>query len=98
MSGTIRITPFSPRRIPTPYKGSDLETLIRVAFSTRRKRLAKNLESVLNLSRDRVQQAFEQVGLDSNVRAESLPSQTFLDLLEALGPLGSSPIQEGEPS
>jgi 16S rRNA (adenine1518-N6/adenine1519-N6)-dimethyltransferase len=58
--------------------------MIHAAFSHKRKRLAKNLESFSARTSAQYEMLFEELGLDKNVRAEDISIQTYIQLFERL--------------
>lgn len=72
-------SPLGPGELPW------LERVVRAAFATRRKLLANALRKAeLGVSRERIEAAFRELGLDRQVRAEALDPDTLLALARAL--------------
>lgn len=78
-SATVRID-VDPAAKPDP----ELFELIHQGFAHRRKTLKKNLDYA-GYSRERVDRALAELGLDPRVRAEALDLATFVELRAALG-------------
>ena len=55
------------------------------AFAQRRKTIRNSMRATLSLSSDRLEQAFEVVGIDGSCRAETLAPEVFLALAGELG-------------
>lgn len=71
------------------YDISDLEfftTVVRAAFSTRRKKLKNSLlqSTMLNMPVEKIEAAIQKVGIKDNSRAEELDIETFAELADAL--------------
>ncbi len=64
-----------------------LFSLVKSAFSQRRKTLANPVSSGLNIPKSVVVEALEKVGLKSTVRAEQVPFEKFIELSNVLGEL-----------
>ena len=65
------------------YDIKDLELhrkVIRAAFSMRRKTLANCLKSNFALSQQKIDELFETLGFDKNIRGEALTTQDFVKL------------------
>lgn len=74
-------------RKPSPVKSSqDLLYFLKAAFAMRRKFLSKNLANWKGsaISASRRQEAFKQLGLAANVRAEELDPEMFIQLYSEL--------------
>jgi 16S rRNA (adenine1518-N6/adenine1519-N6)-dimethyltransferase len=73
--------------IHPPFADEALETrffeILHAGFAHKRKRLAKNLESVT--SAEAISRAFEETGLSSNARSEDVPLTTWKTLVGILG-------------
>lgn len=63
-----------------PNNEKHFYSLIRAAFSMRRKTLVNNLSSFLNLNKPDIQDGLEQLQLKHNVRAEELTVNDFINL------------------
>jgi len=79
-SAFVRLTAHTPR--PTPAQREQLEKVVRLGFSQRRKRLAKPLQS--QFAPASVAAAFAELSLDDNVRAEHLSVAEFAELTQLL--------------
>ena len=55
-------------------------TVIRAAFSMRRKTLTNCLKSGLALSQNQIEQMFNKFGFDKNIRGETLTTEQFVEL------------------
>jgi 16S rRNA (adenine1518-N6/adenine1519-N6)-dimethyltransferase len=70
---------LSPRNIAHPATNPQyLETLLKLGFSSKRKMLRNNLQSVI--SRDQLTQLLEQLEINPQVRAEDLSVEKWVDL------------------
>lgn len=61
-----------------------LDDLISCAFQNRRKMFVKNIKTILHIDENRVLSAFEQLGIDKNIRGEALTTKQFVDLSNIL--------------
>jgi 16S rRNA (adenine1518-N6/adenine1519-N6)-dimethyltransferase len=61
------------------------EQVVRGAFAYRRKTLANSLSLALELPRERIAEALHALGLDADIRGETLDLPTFAALADALG-------------
>lgn len=59
-------------------------TIVKSSFAQRRKTVLNSLSNTMGISKDKVLQALESLGLDKNIRAEKLTMQNFADLSELL--------------
>ncbi|MBI4360033.1 MAG: ribosomal RNA small subunit methyltransferase A [Candidatus Jacksonbacteria bacterium] len=57
---------------PSDLNENDFFTLVKTGFSHKRKLLIRNLERGLSLSRERLEDAFDELGISSRARAEEL--------------------------
>ncbi|WP_254175217.1 16S rRNA (adenine(1518)-N(6)/adenine(1519)-N(6))-dimethyltransferase RsmA [Planktothrix pseudagardhii] len=79
-SAVIRLR---PRPIPHPASNPQyLETLLKLGFSSKRKMLRNNLQSVV--SRDQLTQLLEQLEINPQVRAEDLSVEQWVNLANLL--------------
>jgi 16S rRNA (adenine1518-N6/adenine1519-N6)-dimethyltransferase len=70
---------LSPRPITHPATNPQyLETLLKLGFSSKRKMLRNNLQSVI--SRDQLTQLLEQLEINPQVRAEDLSVEQWVNL------------------
>jgi len=72
-----------------PYKIEDLDfftTVVKAAFSTRRKRLANSLSQsrLLDIPKEDIEDTIKKVGIDKDARAEVIKIDTFIELTNAL--------------
>jgi 16S rRNA (adenine1518-N6/adenine1519-N6)-dimethyltransferase len=75
-----------PRTIATPANNPRwLETLLRVGFSSKRKMLRNNLQSLVD--RDRLVQLLETLAIPTHVRAEDLSVDQWVTLSNQLQPI-----------
>lgn len=82
-SGVIRL---ERRPCPFPPKDPDLMfSLVKTAFSQRRKMFRGLLASALNIEKDTVTKAFATAGIDETVRGEDLSIEQFSVLADILG-------------
>ncbi len=82
-STVVKIT--IKQRPPLPQEEA-LKKLLKIAFSSRRKKLVKNL-TALGLKNEELKKILAALGLPENVRAEEIPPEKFLALAQHLGPL-----------
>jgi len=61
-----------------------LNNLIRSAFQMRRKTLYNNIKNSFNLDGDIIKQCLQKMGLNENVRGESLSTMQFVELSNIL--------------
>jgi len=61
-----------------------LQKLIRSAFQMRRKTLTNNIKIAFNLSNEDIQKIYKKLGLELNVRGESLSTMQFVELSNIL--------------
>lgn len=61
-----------------------LQKLIRSAFQMRRKTLTNNIKTAFNLSNEDIQKIYKKLGLELNVRGESLSTMQFVELSNIL--------------
>ncbi len=69
---------------PTARNPQHLNTLVKLGFATRRKMLRNNLKSALD--RDRLTSLLEQLGIDTQVRAENLSVSDWIALSNLTDP------------
>ncbi len=62
----------------------EIFSLLKVAFSQRRKKLLRKLEKAYPLEKKALEKIFQELGLDPNVRAEEVPPDKYLFLAERL--------------
>jgi 16S rRNA (adenine1518-N6/adenine1519-N6)-dimethyltransferase len=67
-----------------------MEMLVKLGFSSKRKMLRNNLQSVVE--RDRLSHLLEQLEVNSQVRAEDLSVQQWVTLSNTLTSSSQSPI------
>jgi 16S rRNA (adenine1518-N6/adenine1519-N6)-dimethyltransferase len=80
-SAIVKLRPHrQPKRVENP---TQLDTLVRMGFATRRKMLRNNLKGVVE--RDRLAHLLEQLKLNSQVRAEELSVEQWISLSNMLG-------------
>ena len=60
------------------------QKVIRASFSMRRKTLSNCLKNNFNISQSQIQNIFENLGFDQNVRGEALSTQDFVNLSNAM--------------
>lgn len=77
-----RVLRFRPLPNKEEFRTQKYLNLVKQAFSQRRKRMLKNLESLL--SKQLLTQTFEKMSLDSNIRAEELSADMFQSLYSSL--------------
>lgn len=58
--------------------------VVKAAFAQRRKTLVNSLSNSLGLSKNKITYALESLGLDSNIRAEKLEMEDFVNLSDLL--------------
>lgn len=84
-SATVRIRPHAPPRL-SPEEERDLRALTRAAFSRRRKQLGTILRDAppYALAADELRDVLAEVGIETKARPETLPPETFVELVRAL--------------
>ena len=82
-SAVIRLN-LHPQQAAAPEREAFLFSLVRAAFSQRRKTLANPVSGQLGFSKVQVRQALETAGLTPTARAEELSFDQFLALADAL--------------
>lgn len=60
------------------------QKVVRASFSMRRKTLANCLKTNFNISQEQIEQLFENLGFDKNIRGETLSTQDFVNLSNAM--------------
>ena len=81
-SAVVRITPLeSP--IVTPDEERPFRTLVQSAFGMRRKQMRRVLRSICNLDVDAADSLLGEVGIEGEVRPETLTPEQFARLLRA---------------
>lgn len=60
------------------------QKVIRASFSMRRKTLANCLKTNFNISQEQIEQLFENLDFDKNIRGETLSTQDFVNLSNAM--------------
>ncbi len=73
-------------RLPGDVEEKEFFRVLKAAFGQRRKMAAKNLSSVLGLSRSEVDAIFKSCGLDIDARAETISLDGFIQLCRCLAP------------
>lgn len=58
--------------------------LAKIGFSSRRKKLVSNLSTGLKISKEKILNIFDAIGLDGNIRAEELAKDDWLKLAESI--------------
>ncbi len=66
-----------------PIKEKDFFSLVKAGFRSKRKKVVSNL--ALIVGRERAQKAFQELGLDENVRAEDLSLPKWQEIMHTLG-------------
>lgn len=69
------------------YKVSNekrLFTVVKCAFSQRRKTAANSISNTMGVSKDRIFEVFDSLGIDRNIRAEKLTMNDFISIAEEL--------------
>jgi 16S rRNA (adenine1518-N6/adenine1519-N6)-dimethyltransferase len=69
--------------MPASAHPQQLETLVKVGFSTKRKMLRNNLKSLVE--RDRLMAAFDELGIKPEARAEEISTLDWVNLSNRLG-------------
>ena len=70
----------------TPQKWQELSKLVKIAFSTRRKTIAKSISRELGLPLAEVREMVVEAGFDNKVRPEKLSAADFIRLCAMLSP------------
>ncbi len=80
MSSVIKLirNPFFAKA--TKDKEEKILHLAKIGFASRRKKLVSNLSTGLKISKDKIKEVFNQVGLNENARAEELSLSDWLKL------------------
>ncbi|MCS6830660.1 MAG: 16S rRNA (adenine(1518)-N(6)/adenine(1519)-N(6))-dimethyltransferase RsmA [Armatimonadota bacterium] len=87
-SAIVRFTPL-PKRLP-PEEEKKLFRVVRAAFGQRRKTLLNALSGGLGLSREWVESALRETGIDPQRRGETLSLEEFIGLSRAV--LDTTPL------
>lgn len=61
-----------------------LDKLIKSAFQNRRKMYVKNIKTLLGINEEKILKAFNELGIDKNIRGEVLSTKDFVDLANKL--------------
>jgi 16S rRNA (adenine1518-N6/adenine1519-N6)-dimethyltransferase len=80
LPNTASITIFS-------LNSSQVISLAKAGFSSRRKQLHHNLSAHLHLSSEQVKEALASLGLDPKIRAEALTIEQWIALTHILAPV-----------
>lgn len=59
-------------------------TVVKCAFSQRRKTALNSISNTMGISKDRVSAVFDDLGLDLNIRAEKLKMEDFINISEKI--------------
>jgi len=59
-------------------------TVVKQAFSQKRKKMINNLVGVLGVSKVQLEEIFKEMPLDENIRAEGLTIEQFVELIERI--------------
>lgn len=82
-SAVLSVENINQNAFKSPKEEEAYFDLVKTGFSQKRKRLAKNLEALMPSSK--VQELFERIALDVNVRAEDVPLSVWRQLAEEVG-------------
>ena len=76
---------IEPRAIPVIAPGEEerFRTFVQEAFGLRRKQMRRVIRTIFNLAADGAEAILAEAGVDPEVRAETLPPETFAALLRA---------------
>jgi len=77
-SSVIEIEISETKKISSSY--DDFRRCVKSGFSNRRKQLANNISTDYGISKDKVYEIFNSMGVDSDIRAEKLSFQQFDEL------------------
>lgn len=78
-SAVIKITPYAEPKYNVKNE-KDFFSLIRAAFSQRRKTLVNSVSSTLGISKDKITAALNKLEIEPNVRAENLSMEDYVNL------------------
>lgn len=59
-------------------------SLVKCAFSQRRKTALNSISNTMGVSKDKVYQVFSSLGIDSNIRAEKLSMEDFINIADLI--------------
>lgn len=59
-------------------------SLVKCAFSQRRKTALNSISNTMGISKDKVAQVFSSLGIDSNIRAEKLTMEDFINIADLI--------------
>lgn len=59
-------------------------SLVKCAFSQRRKTALNSISNTMGVSKDKVSQVFSSLGIDSNIRAEKLTMEDFINIADMI--------------
>lgn len=59
-------------------------SLVKCAFSQRRKTALNSISNTMGVSKDKVSQVFSSLGIDSNIRAEKLSMEDFINIADLI--------------
>jgi 16S rRNA (adenine1518-N6/adenine1519-N6)-dimethyltransferase len=89
-SAVVKLTPRKPTE--TPLNPKLLDQLVRLGFSSRRKMLRNNLQSLID--RDTLTNLLGTLDINGEVRAEDLSLDQWINLCNKLTPLTVSPAKD----
>ena len=82
-SAVIRITLSNDNRYDIADK-KEFFSLVKAAFSQRRKTLVNSVSSSLQIPKNQVADALDAIGIDRNIRAEKMTMEDFAALCKEL--------------
>ncbi len=82
-SAVIKITPYTQPKYSVKNEKAFF-TLVKAAFSQRRKTAVNSVSATLKIPKERVASALRELSLDENIRAEKLTMEDFAALSETL--------------
>jgi len=83
-SAILKIKPWNGTEIDKKNEKKFFQ-IIKIGFSSPRKRLLKNLTNGLQIDRSKLEDIFQMMDLDLNIRAENLKIEEWKRLVEELG-------------
>jgi 16S rRNA (adenine1518-N6/adenine1519-N6)-dimethyltransferase len=84
-SAVLAIRNIDSRAFPEPGQEKAFFSMLHAAFAHKRKRLAKNLEAIA--APERIRAAFQSAALDTDIRSEDVPLETWRSLAASLAPV-----------
>ena len=79
-SAILAITDINRNNIPNPEFERVYFEVVKTAFAQKRKQAIKNLQSLA--PKERFEEIFEHVGIETNVRAEDISFEQWLQIID----------------